>query len=364
MVTADRKTFPYEPDYAVPPGATLRDTLDELGISQRDLADRTGLSTKTVNQVVQGVAPLTHDTALKLEQATGVPARMWNNLEANYREHLARIRHDERLAEQVDWVDDLPVQALRAAGIVTNTKRDRVGLLKEVFAFFGVTDREAYETVWGEPVAAFRQSPTLRSDQVAVAAWLRRGELEACSVRCAPYEDDAFRDAVDEARALMNEQPEQWWPLIVRSFSQAGVALVLVPEVKGARASGASRWLTPHKAVIQLSLRYTWEDQFWFSLFHETCHVLKHSKKAVFVSNGDPDDPYEHEANLFAARTLIPQEFEDDLLSIGQLAEVKPFARKVGVPSGVIVGRLQREKVFPYSVGNKLRRQFRMVDGE
>jgi HTH-type transcriptional regulator/antitoxin HigA len=197
-----------------------------------------------------------------------------------------------------------------------------------------------------------------------VAAWLRKGDLEAGRVRCSPYEEDAFRDAVDEARALINEQPEQWWSLIVRSFSQAGVALVLVPEVKGARASGASRWLTPHKAVIQLSLRYTWEDQFWFSLFHETCHVLKHPKKSLFVNNGDPNDPYEHEANAFAARTLIPEEFQDDLGSITLLSEVRPFARKVGVPPGVVVGRLQREKVFDYSVGNKLRRQFRMIEAE
>lgn len=364
MVTAQRETFPYEPDYAVPPGETLRETLEELGMSQRDLADRAGLSTKTVNQIVQGLAPLTHDTALKLEQVTGVPAQMWNNLEANYREHLARVRQDERLVQQVGWVDELPVQALRAADIVTKTKRDRMGMLKEVLAFFGVTDREAFDRVWGSPVAAFRQSPTLRSDPVAVAAWLRLGELEAGRLRCAPYDVEALREAVREARAVVNEQPEQWWPLIVRLFSLAGVALVLVPEVKGARASGAACWLTPHKAVIQLSLRYTWEDQFWFSLFHETCHVLKHPKKGLFVSTGDPDDPYEHEANVFAARTLIPEHFEDELRSIRVLGEVKAFARKVRVPPGVVVGRLQREKVFDYSVGTKLRRQFTIVDDE
>jgi HTH-type transcriptional regulator / antitoxin HigA len=346
----------------IAPGETLRDTLDALGLSQRDLAHRTGMSTKTVNQIVQGVAPITHDTALKLERATGVPARLWNNLEAEYREQLARARQDELLAEQMDWVDELPLKALRDAGIVTKTKRDRLGVLKEFVSFFGVIDRETYEQSWGRPVAAFRQSPKLKSDPVAVAAWLRKGEIEAASLRCETYDEEAFTQAIRDARSLITEEPTTWVPLISRSYAEAGVALVLLPEVRGARAFGASRWLTPHKAVVQLSLRQRWEDQFWFSLFHETCHVLRHPKKHGFVSDGDPEDPFEREANDFAARVLIPREFEARLRTISTLAEVPPFAREVGVPPGIVVGRLQRLGTFHYSVGNNLRRRLAFTD--
>lgn len=348
----------------IAPGETLRDTLDALGMSQRDVADRTGLSTKTVNQIVQGVAPITHETALKLERATGVPARMWNNLEVEYREQLARARQDELLAEQVDWVDELPLKALRDAGIVTKTKRDRLGVLKEFVSFFGVIDRETYEQAWSRPVAAFRQSPKLKSDPVAVAAWLRKGEIEAASIKCDAYDEEAFEQAIRDARSLITEEPETWAPLIIRSYAEAGVALVLLPEVRGARAFGASRWLTPHKAVVQLSLRQRWEDQFWFSLFHESCHVLRHPKKHGFVSDGDPEDRFESEANEFAARVLIPREFEPRLRCISTVAEVPPFAREVGVPPGIAVGRLQRLGTFHYSVGNDLRRRLEFTGDE
>jgi transcriptional regulator with XRE-family HTH domain len=67
------KTYPYEPDYAVPPGTTLRDTLEEKGLSQADLALRTGLAEKTISQIVNGVAPITYETAEKLELVLGVP---------------------------------------------------------------------------------------------------------------------------------------------------------------------------------------------------------------------------------------------------------------------------------------------------
>ncbi|MGH8907962.1 MAG: HigA family addiction module antitoxin [Egibacteraceae bacterium] len=358
MAGLNEETFDYTPDYAVRPGETLRETLEALDMSQRELAERTGLSTKTINQIVGGTAPLTQDTALKLEQVTGVPARMWNSLETNYRERLARLRQQERLADQQGWVDELPLPALRQAKIITRTKHDRIGVLQEFLAFFGVADRDAWQRVWGQPAAAFRQSPTLTADPVAVAAWLRQGELEAGAIDCAAYDEDALKDALAEARSLMSGHPHEWHPHIVRAFAAAGVALVVLPEVKGARAFGASRWLTPRKAIVQLSLRRKWEDEFWFSLFHEACHVLKHPKKNVFVSNGDPNDGYEHEANLFAARLLIPKEYEDALRSIRLLSEVEPFARKVGVPPGVVVGRLQHDGIFPYSVGHDLRRKF------
>lgn len=75
----------YEPDYTVPPGATLLEALEDLGMTQVELAERTGLSSKHINQVVSGVAPLSPDTATLLEPITGIPARFWNTLEANYR---------------------------------------------------------------------------------------------------------------------------------------------------------------------------------------------------------------------------------------------------------------------------------------
>jgi len=65
-----RQRYEYAPDSVLPPGETLRETLEALPMSQADLSTRTGLSTKHINQIVQGVAVLSHDTAIALERAT------------------------------------------------------------------------------------------------------------------------------------------------------------------------------------------------------------------------------------------------------------------------------------------------------
>lgn len=82
MAKATKNAF--RPSYAVPPGETLRETLRSLGMTQAELAKRTGRPKKTINEIVKGKAAITADTALQLERVLGIPASFWNNLERNY----------------------------------------------------------------------------------------------------------------------------------------------------------------------------------------------------------------------------------------------------------------------------------------
>src|ERR1700733_2748406 len=99
-------------DYAVPPGETLQEMLEERGMSQRDFARRTGLSPKHVNKLLHGLVPLSADVAVRLERVMGTPARFWNQMEANYRSDLERIQSKRDLSADVMWVRDFPVSYL------------------------------------------------------------------------------------------------------------------------------------------------------------------------------------------------------------------------------------------------------------
>jgi len=90
-------TNQFLPDYAVTPGETLHETIEALGMSPTELAERTGLAEKTINEIIFGKAPIATGTALKLERVLGVPARFWDNLGINYGETIARIEEQEQL---------------------------------------------------------------------------------------------------------------------------------------------------------------------------------------------------------------------------------------------------------------------------
>src|SRR3989338_3818805 len=97
-------SLPYQPDILIHPGETLQENLEALGISQKDLAMRVGLTEKHISQIINGKAPISPETALKLERVIGGSASFWNSLEKNHRETLARRDAEERLPSEVEMV--------------------------------------------------------------------------------------------------------------------------------------------------------------------------------------------------------------------------------------------------------------------
>ena len=74
-----------------------------------------------------------------------------------------------------------------------------------------------------------------------------------------------------------------------------GVVLVIEKELPKARVDGVARWLTPTRALIQLSARYLRDDILWFTFFHEAAHLLLHAKQSgprdvppTFIDTKDP----------------------------------------------------------------------------
>lgn len=366
--TSYRTRYPYQPDSVPAPGETLRETLESLDMSQAELSIRTGLSAKHVNQIVQGVATISHDTAIALERVTGVSARLWNSLESNYRDYLARKREREKLDSDTSWLSKMPIKALRRLGVLSSDAKDDTETLQQTLRFFGVANIAAWESVWLNPTADFLQSKAFDVDSAALAAWLRLGELAAQSVECARFDRERLRRHLDDLRNLTVEPIDQFLPEMKRICASCGVAVVIIKEIPGCRVSGATRWLSSQKAILQLSLRHKRDDHLWFAFFHELGHILLHGKRDHFVDKesdySSKKDPKEREANTFARDLLIPPQYTDELKILKSLASMRAFSAKIGVAPGIIVGRLHHDRIVPFSVGHRLFERYRFADDE
>jgi addiction module HigA family antidote len=336
---ATRK-YAYAPDYAVPPGETLEETMLTLGMTQRDLADRTGLTVQTLNRIFKGDQPISYDTANKLELVTGTPAAFWNNLEAQYRAQLVKLAERSALEQNLSWLKIIPVRELIARKAIPACP-DKVVQLREALRFYSVSSVEAWVAVWETPAVAARRSIIFKSSPGPTSAWLRLGQLQAREIVCAPFDKKLFQERLRDIRALTVRPPGEFIPEMIRLCALAGVALALIPEMKRAPWSGAAEWLTPNKAMILLNLRGKFEDNFWFTFFHEACHLLHDSKKGTHIDDGKPyaDDPAEKRANEFAADILIPRQFDSAIASARSAVELKAIAAQAGVCPGIVAGR-------------------------
>lgn len=350
----------YLPDRVAPPGETLQEVLEDRQMSQAELAERTGRPKKTINEIVRGKAALTSETAIQFERVLGIPANFWSSLERNYQDSMARRREDALLEASKPWLKQIPVSSLETFGWIERQSRpaDKV---REVLNFFGVASPSEWQKVFQLPQASFRHSPSFKSEAGALAAWLRKGELEAQSIRCKPFAQSAFEDALAEARALTLQAPEVFVPKLVDLCAAAGVAVVFVRELPKCRVHGATRWLSANRALIQLSLRYKTDDHLWFTFFHEAGHILLHGKRLIFIEEGRASNSVEEEAaNRFAADRLIPPGALEELRGPARSrrlseAQVRNFAQKLHIAPGIVVGRLQHEGWLPRTHLNSLK---------
>ena len=106
------------------------------------------------------------------------------------------------------------------------------------------------------------------------------------------------------------------------------------------------------------------DDHLWFTFFHEAAHILLHPKRHTFVELNGTNNSREREANQFAADLLIPPAA---WMLITQTkprggVEVQALASKLGIAPGILVGRLQREKLLPCSHLNALKVNLEFAD--
>ena len=352
---------------AIPPGETLAESLEERGMTQAELAQRIDRPVKTINEIIKGKTAITAETALQLERALNIPARFWNNLESNYRDIIARTQSDVHLDIEVKHAKQYPYREMIKWGWVPETRK-RAEQTKNLLSFFGVTslDNVVENQIF---VAGFlyRISTKRKYSRPAIAAWLRRGTLLGQQIVTKDFNAEKLRNSLPELKALTLQSPQIFQQKLRDVLAECGVALVLTPNLKNAPINGASRWLTPNKALIQLTIRHKYNDIFWFSLFHEIEHILSHEKKSFnvdFKEHGIKDKK-EIEADQFAANTLIPPDLYQGIKAVVRGGDfsyepIKAFAKNIGIHPAIVVGRLQHDRVLPPNF-NGLRKRFEWV---
>lgn len=352
------------PDVAIPPGEVLSETIEALGLTQAELARRMGRPPQAVNEIVRGSKEITPETALQLERVLSVPAHVWTRLDADYRFNKARLEDLEQLEADKERATAFPYNEMSKHGWVPRT-RNPLERTSELLKFFGVASLAMVKQF---EQAAYRTARSRECSPEALAAWVRQGERVAQGVAADPFDAKALRAAVPGLRALTKKRPEEFLPELRNRLASIGVILVLVPHLPKTYAHGATFWIARGRAVVQMSIRYRWDDVFWFSFLHELGHVLKHGKGSVFIELSDGSkNAREAEADVFASDSLIPPTFYERLVNQGP-----PFSRKLivtfaewlGVAPSIVVGRLQHEDLLPHSHLNSLRSRFEWAEAE
>ncbi len=353
----------FQPDWMSAPGATIADILERRKISPDKFAKLMGYSQERVSRLLTGRTAITIDVANLLQKTIGGSVEFWMSRETQYRDDVARLQSEGRPTAAKAWLSELPIQDMIRFGWVEPSEITFEAKVAACLEFFEVPNVTAWRERYNDVLSAvsFRTSLTFESEPGSVLAWLRYGEMKSAEIDCKDWSAKEFTNALQTIRPLTkNKEPNSFVPELKRICADCGVALVVVRAPTGCRASGATRFITPQKAMILLSFRYLSDDQFWFTFFHEAGHLLLHSHKALFLEDGsDVTAMEENEANSFAENILMPPDVRKDILTMKLTKhDIMRMAVKLGVSRGIVVGQLQHMKRIGPDKFNWLKRRF------
>jgi len=355
----------FEPQWASPPGGTILDILDEKGMSIEDFCAAMKTSEQMASKLISGDAEIDDKLAAKLQNVLGGSAAFWLRREAQFRSDLERL--DKAIVEikPKAWLSTFPVRDIVAFGWIERAA-DRALQADALLRFFDMPSIPVWHQHYKmmATAVAYRTSQTYESKFGALVAWLRQGEIEAERIVCDTWNREELRSLIPKLRPLTRlKDPATFLPELQQLCATCGVAVIIVRAPTGCRASGAARFVSSTKAVVQFSFRFRTDDHFWFSLFHELGHLLLHDCSSIFLEEADLITTHEEdEANEFATQTLVPPAYQDEMLNLpADYRAIMRFAKRIGISHGIVVGQLQHYKVLAPNKFNSLKIRYSWV---
>lgn len=349
----------YKDSIAFHPGYYLKEIVDESGLTQEDFAKRLGTTPKNLSILIRGEQSLSIEIASKLSRLLGTSIAYWLNLQQAYDEKRAEFFSDEELVVERDIFKQIDYKYFRDNFNLPYLPRKTDEQIKCVREFLSISSlsvlREQNLSV------NFRsQSGAFTATNIINANAMVQVALNIVLKTNAPkFDKKKFEKAVDFA-LTQTKNHDGFLPIVQEAFMKAGVVLVALPNLSRSGINGATKRVNG-KVMLMVNDRRHFADTFWFTLFHEIGHILNGDLGITF--DGEAED----DADLYAQNKLIPndkyQAFIEGHSKFNE-RDIRNFAESIEQDPGIVFGRLQKDKLIPYSeikLSKLLRHSYKVV---
>ena len=340
------------------PGETIKELLEVFHYTQLDLANKLEMDLKTVNEILNGKAPITVETAIKLEMIFNIDAIFWNNLEFNYRRKIKESEEREIIEEEYQNIK-LVYKEMVKRELILETK-DKYEVVNNFKKYMGITKIENLSQEFNSIYC--RQSNIKNFDMLYLMVWIEIGLKKAREKKINAYSKEKVLNNIEKIRKLtLMENQQEAREKLINICEECGIIVNFEKSMPNTAIYGIARWLDSNTPFIQISDKGKNVATFWFTFMHELGHIVNGRKKLAFLDMDnkiiDKDeelqilkDVEEAKADKFSRESLIPENkykvFKNEVLDKRNVSfkDIIIFANKVGVAPTIIAGRIKYDK--------------------
>ena len=253
------------------PSYYVKEIFEETGLSQKDFAERLDTTPKNFSVFLKGRQRLSIDLANKLSRMLGTSVEYWLNLQRSYDETCAEFSSERELQEEKEILKLIDYKYFHENFGLPSFPRKTDERVKALREFLSV----ASLTVLMRPNLAVKfrsfSNELSKSNIVNANAMVQTAINFAIKTEAPKYNQAKFEKAVKFALTLTKKH-DNFFSKIKDSFHEAGVVLIVLPNLKNSGINGATKRLGG-KILLMINGRFS--DTFEAALFHETDHILK-----------------------------------------------------------------------------------------
>ena len=329
------------------PGVYVKDALEDLNMSAKEFSVRTGISERTLSDLINEKGDVTFDIASKLSEFFGNSINFWTNLQNAFDAY--RLESQQKKEMEEDYALLKPYKKYLVDNAFIDSDDDKETIVSKARSVLSVNRLSALNS--RELLVSFKEQNTQMSEDNYFAQnfWLAYALTKARTIEVEPYYKRNVIEMMDNLKELINKEPSEFYPEIINRLRKCGISYVLVPYLNKSYLYGATKWFSNDNVMLAMSNRTERADLFWFTLFHELSHVLKEHKRYCLFQMDNIED---EEADDLASRILIPKAKWNEFIDKNKYFNtfrIKSFAESIDVPPFMVVGRLLKENRIKYT---------------
>lgn len=317
----------------------LKDYLNYNNITNKDFANRIGISQKHLIEILSGESELSTNIIENISIVTNIPSDYIYRIELNYKLETEITNYLEKnKLTQTEYLNKFNYKYL-----ITNSwidfidKTDKMEIIKDILKYLRVrTPEKVYEIDENIFFKSTNDKPEL------LLLWLEKCYRETLKQKVKKYNKDNIEYLVNfiKQEANKNNFNEQ---LLIEKFNENGIALVIKEDIPGSKIRGAFK-VHKNAPAVYITYKHKRIADIYFALLHELAHCKSDFNKAKstnLISFYDVEESRDKEAYNW----MVEEKYYNEIKS----NKTYDIEKENRYPKSFIVYRLAHDKIISYS---------------
>lgn len=322
-------------------GSMLKDYLEFYKISQTDFADRLGISTKHMNEILSGKTNISEDLMLGISLITDIDVNLIFYVETKKRiyEYLNKTFSNEK--EINKYLNSFCLNEMSKKKWITlkdssSYTQNAIDLLD----YLGISSFDNISNYLNRRILYKKKDD---ADINKIYLWIKRCDNKIKGKIIPRYNSNNLASLITELNTIRNNKFDE--EELIKVFNKYGIYLVIEDALKGTKIRGCSM-VKSNNPCIYVTKYFKEKASFYFTLYHELGHIKRDYNKLknkIIVNN---EENSEKEIDEYALNQMIPSNIWKEILENISLKE--KICIKNNIPLCFLYSRLAREGIISY----------------